>query len=218
MTSLRFVCLSDTHNLHDQIEVPDGDVLIHAGDFTGRGYEQEVASFGRFLSQLPHRDKVVIAGNHDFLFEKQPELALDLLGGVTYLQDSGAEIAGLRLWGAPWQPWFKNWAFNLHRGDPIAAKWNMIPDDTDILITHGPAYGILDRTFDGSVVGCEDLGLAIERVQPLLHICGHIHEGHGLVEKDGVLFVNASICNIRYRPANAPIVLDWDGKRLTQVE
>ncbi|MFT5285653.1 MAG: Icc-related predicted phosphoesterase [Planctomycetota bacterium] len=218
MTNLRIVCLSDTHNLHDSIDVPDGDVLIHAGDFTGRGYEHEVESFGKFLAKLPHREKVIIAGNHDFLFQDEPELARKLLGDVTYLYDSGAEIADLRFWGAPWQPWYKNWAFNLQRGDEIGAKWKQIPDDTDILITHGPAFGVLDRTFDGSVVGCEELVVALERVRPRMHVFGHIHEGYGTTDRNDVLRVNASNCNIRYKAANPAIVIDWDGEQLRVVE
>jgi len=207
---MRLVCLSDTHNLHDALDVPDGDVLLHAGDFSGRGTESEIAAFGAFLAGLPHRHKVVIAGNHDFLFERDRARAEQLLGDVTYLQDERAEIEGLTLWGSPWQPWFCDWAFNLERGAPLVQKWSLIPDDTDVLITHGPPRGILDRTQRGERVGCEALTEAVARVAPKLHVFGHIHEDRGTLREGPTLFVNASNCDLQYRPVHAPVVIDWD--------
>lgn len=211
MGSLRLVLLSDTHGQHDRIEVPDGDVLVHAGDFTGRGKEREIAAFGAFLARLPHRWKVVVAGNHDFLFQEQPERARELLGEVCYLEDSGAELGGLRLWGAPWQPWFNDWAFNLPRGTALAEKWTHIPASLDVLVTHTPPFGVLDTIHDGRRVGCEELGRARARVRPRLHVFGHIHEAYGSERADGILSVNACSCDIAYRAVNAPIVVDWDG-------
>ena len=125
-------------------------------------------------------------------------------------------VDGLEVWGSPWQPWFHDWAFNLERGAALAEKWAMIPDSTDLLITHGPPHGILDACFDGRRVGCEELTRAVERVRPKLHVFGHIHEAYGVVDDGTTLFVNASNCNLRYRPANAPIVVDWgdDGLRI----
>lgn len=207
---MRLVCLSDTHNLHDALDVPDGDILLHAGDFTGRGTESEIASFGAFLAGLPHRHKIVIAGNHDFLFERDRVRAQELLGDVTYLQDERADIEGLVIWGSPWQPWFCDWAFNLERGAPLVQKWSLIPGDTDVLITHGPPHGTLDRTQRGEHVGCAALTEAVVRVVPKLHVFGHIHEDRGTLRADSTLFVNASNCDLHYRPVNAPVVIDWD--------
>ena len=133
---MKFVCLADTHCLHNKIEVPDGDVLLHAGDFTMRGKEKNIRDFSDFLGKLPHEHKIVIAGNHDLLFEKNPPVAQKLLTNCTYLQDSFTVIEGLKIYGSPWQPWFYDWAFNLQRGAEIRAKWDLIPDDTDILLTH----------------------------------------------------------------------------------
>jgi predicted phosphodiesterase len=211
---LRIVCLSDTHDLHDRLAVPDGDVLVHAGDFTGRGSPAEVEAFGAFLARLPHREKIVVAGNHDFLFEREPDRARELLGDVTYLLDSGVRVGGLAFWGSPWQPWFHDWAFNLRRGAPLAAKWALVPDETDVLVTHGPPMGVLDLTFHGRMVGCEALETALARIRPRLHVFGHIHEAYGTHRANGILSVNASNCDLRYRPVQPPVVVDWDGEEM----
>lgn len=206
---MRIVCLSDTHNLHDAIEVPGGDLLVHTGDFSGKGRPAEIAAFGVFLANLPHKHKVIIAGNHDFLFEEDIEQAKALLGDVTYLQDSGTEIDGLRIWGSPWQPRFFDWAFNLDRGLELKQKWDLIPDETELLLTHGPPHGTLDITTRGEAVGCEELTLALERVQPRVHVFGHIHEAYGVLSSDYGLSINACTCDVKYRPVNPPIVFDW---------
>lgn len=205
---MRIVCLSDTHDLHGDLAVPDGDLLLHAGDATMSGTPQQIEAFDDWLARQPHRHKVVIAGNHDWGFQRTPARARALLRHATYLEDSLAEVDGLRIWGSPWQPWFYDWAFNLERGPQIAAKWALIPDGIDVLVTHGPPLGILDRTSRGEAVGCADLLAAIDRVRPRLHVFGHIHEAYGRLERDGCLFVNASNCSERYRPVQPPIVVD----------
>ncbi|MFO7564513.1 MAG: metallophosphatase domain-containing protein [Enhygromyxa sp.] len=206
-TSIRLVILSDTHGYHD-IAVPPGDVLIHAGDGCRQGSLAEARDWADFLHRQPHPHKIVIAGNHDRCFESEFERASALFRGLDFLHDSGCERLGLRFWGAPWQPWFLSWAFNLPRGPELAAKWALIPDATDVLVTHGPPMGILDRTYDDEPVGCEALRLAIARVRPRVHVFGHIHEGYGTAELDGTLFINGSICTLAYRPTNPAIVVD----------
>ncbi|MBK8100718.1 MAG: metallophosphatase domain-containing protein [Planctomycetes bacterium] len=205
---MRIVCLSDTHGLHDRIEVPDGDLLIHAGDATGMGTVAQIAAFDQWLLRLPHRHKVVIAGNHDWLFQRDPGLARSLLRSATYLQDTAVEIEGFRIHGSPWQPWFWDWAFNLERGPQLAAKWALIPDGIDVLVTHGPPAGILDRTARGEAVGCADLRTALLRVRPRLHVFGHIHEAYGRHVADGCTFVNAANCDLQYEPVQPPIVVE----------
>ena len=205
---MRIVCLSDTHNLHDRIRVPEGDLLLHAGDATNRGTEKEVSLFADWLAGLPHRHKVVVAGNHDFLFERQPVLARAHIHGAVYLEDEAVEIEGLRIWGSPWQPEFLDWAFNLPRGAPLREKWDRIPQATDVLVTHGPPYGVLDRVDEGRQEGCAELLKAVGRVRPRLHLFGHIHEAYGLEVRDGTTFVNASICDRACRPVNPPVVVD----------
>lgn len=128
---------------------------------------------------------------------------------ATYVEDAAIEVAGIRLYGSPWQPWFLDWAFNLPRGAALRDKWANIPSDTDLLVTHGPPHGILDRTLRDADVGCEELRKALPRVRPALHVFGHIHEGYGMRDVDGTRFVNASICDVRMVPLNAPVVLEW---------
>lgn len=203
---MRICCLSDTHGR--RVEVPEADLLLHAGDLTGRGTLGEVEAAHAWLASLPHRHKVVIAGNHDFAFEREPAKARALMTGVTYLEDEEVGIEGLRIWGSPWQPWFYDWAFNLPRGAALREKWALIPAGIDVLVTHGPPHGILDRVHRGDDVGCEELLAAVRRLRPRLHVFGHIHEAYGQVERDGVQFVNASTCTLAYEPSNAPILVD----------
>jgi len=205
---MRLVLLSDTHRMHDKIVIPEGDVVVHAGDFCGHGTNKQARAFANFFRALPHRHKVVIAGNHDRCLELEPTLGPEIFAGCHYLIDSGVEIEGLRFWGSPWQPWFLDWAFNLQRGPALRAKWDLIPQNTDVLVTHGPPHGILDRTSRGEDVGCEELRAAVERIRPRLHVFGHIHEGYGECEIAGTKFVNASICTLGYDPTNPAIVVD----------
>lgn len=206
---MRLVCISDTHMFHDAVDVPGGDVLIHAGDFTSRGLRKEVEAFARWFHGLPHLHKVVVAGNHDFLFETDPERGRELLGDVVYLAGEEATVAGLRFWGSPWQPWFHDWAFNLQRGEPLRAHWATAPSGIDVLVTHSPAMGTLDLVFRGENVGCVDLEAALPRIAPRLHVFGHIHEAAGVVQRaDGILAVNASVCDVRYRPTNPAVLVD----------
>jgi calcineurin-like phosphoesterase family protein len=205
---VRVVCISDTHTLHHRVSVPDGDVLIHAGDFCGSGSRRQAREFAEYFAALPHRQKVVIAGNHDRCLEVDEGLGPRLFSFCHYLFDSGVEIDGFSFWGSPWQPEFLSWAFNLPRGPRLREKWDRIPNGTDILITHGPPQGLCDRTFSGQPVGCEELRAAIRRVRPRAHVFGHIHEGYGLVEEEGTIFVNASVCTLAYEPTNAPIVIE----------
>ena len=211
----RIVCISDTHLRHS-ISIPDGNMLLHAGDATFRGTEEEVSEFARWYSSFPHAVKVFVAGNHDWGFEKRPEHFREILEdkGIIYLQDQSATLFGLNVYGSPWQPTFFDWAFNLDRGDDIKEKWDQIPDSTDVLITHGPPKGILDRTLAREMrppqsVGCWDLKERVTKLSNLkLHVFGHIHPGYGIEKQGGVTFVNASICNEDYKPVNAPIVID----------
>lgn len=196
----------------DKVNVPDGDVLIHAGDSTAMGTARELWEFNACLRALPHKYKIVIAGNHDWLFQKVPDLARSCLDAAMYLQDSEVLIEGLRFYGSPWQPEFRQWAFNLPRGAALQEKWDLIPDGIDVLITHGPPRGILDRVRGGEHLGCEALRSAVSHKQPRLHVFGHIHDSAGIHKVIGMrtTFVNASICTEAYRPTNLPIVIDLE--------
>lgn len=191
------------------MEIPDGDLLIHAGDVSSRGGMNEIRDFNEWLGTLPHPHKVIISGNHDFGFERYPKEAEALITNAKYLNDSGITIEGLKIWGSPIQPWFYDWAFNRKRGKDIRKHWDMIPTDTDILITHGPPFGILDNTERSEKVGCADLMDIIQhRVRPRLHVFGHIHEAYGQQQVEDTLFVNASMVNLAYRPVNQAIVVE----------
>jgi len=216
---MKLVLISDTHTYHSHVPLPEGDVLIHAGDATWRGTLPELTPFLNWFGKQPHKHKILIAGNHDHLFQKEPSLARNLIpNNVTYLEDSGVTINGVNFWGSPWQPWFHNWAFNLERGPEIRKKWKMIPDDTHVLITHGPPMGILDEVasfHNNSMVlehvGCEELRDRIKQMAHLkLSVFGHIHEAHGIMSVNGTTFVNASICDHSYNVDNLrpPMVVD----------
>lgn len=211
LPSVRMVCISDTHNFHSQIDVPDGDVLIIAGDVCVHGSIYELAAVNEFLGGLPHKHKLLVAGNHDWCFANlvEREEARRILKNATYLEDSGVEIDGVKYWGSPWQPEFHDWAFNLPRGPKLAEVWAKIPSDTNVLITHTPPFGILDKNGNGDHCGCGALLDALNnRVQPRIHVFGHVHESYGTLEADGITFINASICNGQFRPINRPIVID----------
>lgn len=206
---MKLVCISDTHGQHTKLTIPPGDVLIHAGDFTKSGKPEEICEFDDWLSTLPHPHKLVIAGNHDFLFEQDPEHGQELLQHATYLEDTGMTIEGREFWGSPVSPRFFNWAFNRDRGADIMRHWELIPDQVDVLITHTPPHQILDRVFYGGYVGCADLRREIEqRIRPRLVVFGHIHESYGQITQGRTTYINASSLDRRYRPVNAPVVFE----------
>ncbi len=214
---MKITCISDTHNQHLHIP-PDwlegGDVLVHAGDISGRGSLREVEEFLVWFNELPYTHKIMIAGNHDFWFEKVSTFAVNEMlqekyPNIVYLNDSGIEIDGVKFWGSPVQPWFYDWAFN-RMGTDICRHWDMIPLDTDVLITHGPMKGILDMTTRGVSTGCPYLlEKSAEMTNLKLFVCGHIHEAYGKFEfPDGGVFVNASTLNFNYQVQNKPIVIE----------
>ncbi|HZS44314.1 MAG TPA: metallophosphatase domain-containing protein [Blastocatellia bacterium] len=205
------LCLiSDTHNQLDMVDLPPADILIHAGDATGNGTVREIAAFNQQLGEIKNRYRhiVFIAGNHDFLFERDPALARSMMTNCIYLMDSEVTIEGLRIYGSPWQPRFFDWAFNLNRGPQLAAKWALIPAGLDVLVTHGPPMGILDITMTGEHVGCEELMKRIENIKPRWHVFGHIHHSHGMARDEHTTYINASTCDERYRPVNPPILIE----------
>ncbi|MCS6866407.1 MAG: metallophosphatase domain-containing protein [Gemmataceae bacterium] len=188
---VRIVCVADTHGFHTHTHIPPGDVLIHAGDCTRHGTLEDIDAFNAWLGTLPHPHKVVIAGNHDFAFQEAPTAARQRLTHAIYLEDAACTLAGLTFYGSPWTPTFFDWAFMLPE-EQLAAKWQAIPAGVDILITHGPPRGILDRTHRGQSAGSATLFERVQIVQPRLHVFGHIHEAAGRAEIDGTIFLNAS--------------------------
>ncbi len=211
--SKKLVICSDTHELHSHLSWPEGDILVHAGDFTMIGRPDKIEEFGNWLRDSAFSAIVIIAGNHDILFQKKPEKAKKLLSKhdkIHYLEDTGCRIDGISFYGTPWQPEFGDeWAFTLNEEAELRKKWQNIPTNVQILISHGPPAGILDFTVDGKHAGSTSLlAEIIQRIKPQLHIFGHIHEGHGICSTTETTFVNASICNPNYVPIHSPLVLE----------
>jgi len=207
---------SDTHNKHmmvSQEHFKGGDIIMCCGDITSRGGESEVRAFLNWYTTLPYTHKIFIAGNHDFLFEDSSTHMIDFIlsdyPNITYLNDSGVDIEGIKIWGSPVQPTFHNWAFNRDE-DEIGKHWDLIPDDTNILLVHGPVNGILDMTSRGESTGCPQLLNKVNNLKELkIFSSGHIHESYGRYETDGKLFLNASLLNLRYELQNRPITLEY---------
>ena len=205
----KLVLISDTHGKHRCFDVPDGDILVFAGDIMTSGYDSsEIRDFNVWLGELPHKHKIVIAGNHDRLFEKHRSTR-NLITNAIYLEDSGVELKGLKFWGSPVQPEFCDWAFNRKRGDEIRKHWDLIPKGTDVLITHGPPAGFRDWAKAGrESLGCQDLRRAVSDIKPQVHVFGHIHGGYGADHDGTTYFVNASLLDEAYRPTNKPITVE----------
>ncbi|KAK7115946.1 UPF0046 protein C25E10.12-like [Littorina saxatilis] len=237
--SLRFICMSDTHGAAENERreyhkrIPDGDVLIHSGDFSMAGDPSEIMRFDNFMSKLPHPVKLVIAGNHELTFEDnnhgthptllRQKLGLpiqsteeevvvackDLLQHLLYLQDETLTICGINIYCTPWVPQFGSWAFSVRRGENLLEVWNKIPSDTDILVTHSPPCGYGDTAEGDNHAGCvELLNTVVKRVKPKFHVFGHIHSGYGMWTNKTTTFINSSVCSNKYKPDNDPIVFD----------
>lgn len=205
MSDLVIDCISDTHGRHKDISLPGGDILIHAGDCSEFGGYVETIDFADWFKSQPYKHHILIPGNHDGIFEEWPIIMREELSdkGICVLNDSGTEIEGIKIWGSAITPAFCGWHFNRQRGPEIKRHWDMIPNDIDILITHGPPIDILDKAKEGSHrPGCSDLLKAIQdRPSIKLHIFGHLHlQGMSSIEKDGKIFVNCAYLDESYNP------------------
>lgn len=227
---MKITMISDTHNKHKQLsgDLPGGELLLHAGDISSMGHKHEIESFLTWFDKIDNYDtKVFIAGNHDWGFQTKPDQCRGLLTGyktVDYLEDEEMVLyfdgpngdrleENVRIYGSPWQPEFYNWAFNLPRNGPgLQHKWNMIPENTDILITHGPAWGFVDDVEGrrGQHLGCELLAERIKEIKPKIHLCGHIHTGQGHYFDGHTHYFNASVLNEQYIYTQSPWNIDWN--------
>lgn len=218
---MKIVLISDTHSKHKRLgELPEGDMIIHAGDVSGRGYFKEVEAFCEWYRNLNFKYKILIAGNHDFYFEHNDHSMIEhqlkpivvnpavVTEGmpIIYLHDSMVEIEGIKIWGSPYTPEFYNWAFMKKRGKELEDHWKKIPYGMDIVITHGPPKGILDECPEH--VGDEDHLNRILEVRPKYNVFGHIHEGYGIYKGIHTTFINASVLDREYMCVNDPIVID----------
>jgi Icc-related predicted phosphoesterase len=214
----RITLISDTHTKHRELCLPGGDMLIHSGDIMNSGYNKnDIIDFLKWFESQDYEELIFIAGNHDRLFENNQQdvkAIIDEYPLVTYLEDNWVDVDGIKIYGTPWQPEFYNWAFNLPRnGEDLMKMWEMIPADTDILITHGPPQGHLDTSghpYNEPLLGCNLLRDRVDAVKPKIHVFGHIHGSSGYKEYGGTHFFNAAILDERYRLATNGITFDWD--------
>jgi predicted phosphohydrolase len=220
---MKITLFSDSHSLHNKItsDLPGGDLICHGGDSTSMGREKEILDFCKWYDGLNYTHKVFIAGNHDWGFQNNVENINKILEDhkeISYLQDNEMIIKvndepEVKIYGTPWQPEFYNWAFNLPKNGPgLASKWEAIPEDTDILITHGPPFGKLDDVEGkrGIHLGCELLAERINEIKPKICIFGHIHTGYGHYFDGHTHFFNAAVLNENYRYAHLPFTFDWN--------
>ena len=227
---VRVVFISDTHGKHSQYEIPPGDVLVHTGDFFSylefRGMEEfarDVAELDSFFANMPHKHKIFVAGNHEIAFYKVgAETVRSLLTNAHYLQDSACVVEGVKFYGSPWTT-LRSMGFPSASAQERAARWDAIPDDTDVVLTHNPPLSILDLAWVGgaNVRDCKVCGATrhwnkqhwgcgylrnavLQRVRPLVHAFGHVHDAHGAERHEGVLFVNSSM-DLTPRPISVEV-------------
>lgn len=206
---MKIVCISDTHR--HRPEVPSGDILIFAGDDDINGMSSLI-SFANYIKDIDCKHKIVVPGNHDFWFERGDLGRISILEekGIKVLIDEMIEIEGLKIYGTPYTPIFMNWAF-MESEEDLRKRFFRIPEDIDILVTHGPACGVGDQILPGSTgrqgesLGSLALAEAVSGLKSLkLHVYGHIHGSYG----KRINSVNASICDEAYTMANKPIIVE----------
>lgn len=202
----KITCISDTHNRHKKLIIPKSDIIIHAGDFTSRGYSGEVEDFLKWYGKQDAQYKILVLGNHEVELSKKPFQEIQQMvedQGIILLHNSHVTIAGLKIYGSPFSNEFgRGWAYNANES-LLAQMYNHIDPDVDIIVTHGPAKNRLDLCPGGNV-GSQSLAHWIDSVawKLKLHVTGHLHEsrGTGLYETSygKYLTVNAAICGIPY--------------------
>ena len=218
----KIVFISDVHQQHKQLVIPECDILVSAGDYSFQGQPQEIEEFHKWFDKQPAEHLISVQGNHEVWVERNFEISKKLVSKIcprAHFVDEGlVEINDLKFWCSAVTPFFCDWAWNVNRGSPIRKHWDLIPEDADILVTHGPVANILDETLFGEHVGCWDLHDKIKEIKPKIHASGHIHPSYGTKTEDGILFLNASVCDEEYNVVNLPIVVEIDAdKKVTPV-
>lgn len=218
---MKIIAISDTHCKWNKLQIPECDILISAGDYSFRGEKHVVKDFHKWLSKQKAKHIISVQGNHELWVEENfleaKQVAEEACPGVHFIDEGLVEIEGIKIWGSAITPFFCDWAWNRHPGE-ITKHWNRIPNDTNILITHGPPYDILDKTIYANgdprpePLGCYQLMERIKQLKDLdLHFFGHIHHpGGGQVHKDGVSFYNSAICDEAYCPTNPLTVVEYE--------
>ncbi|WP_127714141.1 metallophosphoesterase [Halobacteriovorax sp. HLS] len=218
---MKIVAVSDTHQAYLK-NMPAGDILIHAGDFSllpKNSYENrelmlsELSDLKNWFDSIRHLYKhtILVPGNHDWIFEVDYNFASKFMGETLVLNDSSVTLEGLKIWGTPINLEYRNWAFNRAAGEEILRHYNMIPKDTDILVTHGPPLKILDQAYpqkNSPHLGDQDLLSTVEGLKLKAHIFGHIHGSHGTLVRGETTYINASIMDEAYEPSFSPIIFE----------
>lgn len=231
--------MSDSHTYHNSIEkdwMREADTICHSGDICLLGAHKEALDFLEWFSSLPYENKIFTLGNHDICFDEKhhrfekfrkghkfhyKEYINDIRDkipeNIILLENSGVTVDGINFWGYPQSPEFFNWAFNVKRGEQMSFYTDKIPDDTDVLLTHGPPFNILDKTINGEIVGCKELLDRVNVVKPIICSFGHIHESYGVLEKDETLFLNSSLLNLKYWVVNKPHLVEIDKDKKVKI-
>ena len=207
---MKFITISDTHGKHRDLNLPKGDVIIHSGDFCHYGSHDDLYDFLKWYKELEFEIKILIAGNHDFFAAEYSEKFKEILPEeIIYLKDSGIRINEINIWGSPVQPDLTGWAFGKTRGANMKIHWDLIPENTDILITHTPPFGILDKSRSGRSIGCEELSKRLKELQVKFHIFGHVHASYGEYKNEKTNFINASNISSSKGLVNEPITFEY---------
>lgn len=193
VASLQLAVLSDTHELHRELRMPSfADLLCCCGDWTMMSHSMlAVLDFNDWLNELPYRHKILVPGNHEVYLAEDRALR-SMTSSAIMLINEGVEIDGVRIWGSPIIP-SGGGAFCVKAAEDRRRIYDAIPTGVDILITHSPAFGILDEPPDGPHCGDPELTEALRRIRPRLHLCGHIHGARGMVAADGITHLNAAM-------------------------
>ena len=206
---MKIVFISDTHGLHNELELPEGDMIIHGGDITDHGTKEEVIDFLNWFKHLDYSTKIFIGGNHDIYLDEYPVDLLELIpDNITYLRNNSVEIKKIKIWGSPTTPDFMEWAFGMKR-EEMKNHWKYMPEEIDILLTHSPPYQILDKSGEFKSLGCKELLLKVEKLKPRFHLFGHVHASYGQIKINGTEFVNGSNLDSYKGLVNPPIELDY---------
>ena len=209
---MKLTIISDMHTDYRLLDLSSADVLIVAGDIDTYYGQPSLYQFNCWLERQPFTHKIIVAGNHDrYLAEAGYKSVQKQLTNGIYLENSSVTVEGIKFYGSPITPTFLDWWFMADR-DKISKYWDMIPNDTDVLITHGPPYGILDyvnNTYNiDHHVGCKSLLQKVNEIKPMIHCFGHIHCGYGIYKTEHTTFINASIMDESYTPVNKPITIE----------
>lgn len=209
---MRATFVSDTHGLHARLSIEPTDVLVHCGDFSIKGRKTELLRLLDWMAAQPATYRLLVLGNHDRYARERPAETLAACdeAGVVWLDGSGVRIDSVHWWGSARMPPFRARGTEATSDPERRAHWSTIPSDVDVLVTHVPPFGIGDRAFDGTPLGCVDLREAVLEKAPKIHVFGHIHEAHGAFREEGhrTAFYNAASLPLRSKEPRAPLVLD----------